>query len=331
MYRRRRCWPRSHEPGGRVLTPPFVLRIPGLRRYGTQLAQLERRLHARTTQLVAAKKAETECRTQHAELLRSLTRQQKELEALRARSPKVRHRGDAPSAEGAGNAIGYDYYWYNAEKKIDLRELESFAPIAWRVRQDNRTFLHFDRLYTLWQGVTALPIDATATAEIGAYRGGSARFIAEAMRSCNRELPFYVCDTFQGHVEVDESLDGVHEVAKQFSATNADRVSRYLRMFTNVHLLDGDIRETAPLIPGEHRFGLVHIDVDVYPITKFCLEWFAPRVVRGGTIVVDDYGFTTCLGARKAVDDFVRATPRFRMLHLITGQAVLIPTDQGRW
>jgi O-methyltransferase len=281
---------------------PFVLRLPGLRRYGVQLARLEERLQTANERLALLKKQAKEQHdySQHqiAELVRALARQRPHVEST-----------DEVATQ---------------EKKLDLREIEGFAPIAWRIREDNRTFLNFDRLYTLWQAITAVPSEATALAEVGAYRGGSARFVAEAMRSIGRELPFYVCDTFRGHVDVDKSVDGLHETATQFVATDVDRVSRYLRMFENVTVVEGDIRETAPRFADQHKFGFVHVDVDVYPITRFCLECFGPRLACGGTIVVDDYGFTTCAGVKKAVDEFVSSRPEYRMLHLLTGQAVMI-------
>jgi hypothetical protein len=40
--------------------------------------------------------------------------------------------------------------------------------------------------------------------------------------------------------------------------------------------------------------------------------------------VVDDYGFKTCPGARKAVDEFAARHPEFSLWHLMTGQAVLV-------
>jgi hypothetical protein len=46
-------------------------------------------------------------------------------------------------------------------------------------------------------------------------------------------------------------------------------------------------------------------------------------MVPGGVIVMDDYGTTTCEGVKRAVDEFAAATLGFRVLHLLTGQAVV--------
>ena len=69
---------------------------------------------------------------------------------------------------------------------------------------------------------------------------------------------------------------------------------------------------------------MVHIDVDVYPVTKFCLEFFADHTIPGSVIIVDDYGFITCKGAKKATDEFVAANPNFKLFHLVTGQALVL-------
>lgn len=209
------------------------------------------------------------------------------------------------------------------QEKIDVSRVEPFGRLAERAVRSGRTYLDVDRLYTLWQLVESLPRAAQAVAEVGVYRGGSAKFVCEAMRRLGREIPFYVCDTFSGHVEVDESIDGVHRPGEQFTRTNADKVAKYLAQFDFVRLMAGDIRVTAPTFADQQGFGLVHVDVDVYPITRYCLEWFGPRLVAGGAFLVDDYGTTTCEGVKKAVDEFARGNSAFRLLHLLTGQAVL--------
>lgn len=301
---------------------PFLFRVPGLRRYAIELARLRKRVRTVEEELHGRRDVEREARIREKELAAIVSDQRRQLEQARLDGRLLA----GSDAETLQKAVRFDYYWANASKKIDLRRLEGFGQLAAKIREQKRTYLHLDRLYTLWQGIMTLPADAAAVAEVGAYKGGSARFVAEAMRLAGRELPFYVADTFEGHVEVDDTVDTKHKVARQFMVTSAERVARYLRDCASVQLLVGDIRETSAAMQHETRFGLVHIDVDVYPITRFCLEFFAGRLVHGALVVVDDYGAITCPGAKHAVDEFVAANPRFRMLHLLTGQAVLIST-----
>lgn len=54
-----------------------------------------------------------------------------------------------------------------------------------------------------------------------------------------------------------------------------------------------------------NQFCLVHIDCDLYESAKTCLNFFAPRIVPGGFIIVDDYDFELCPGVEKAVDEFI--------------------------
>ena len=70
-------------------------------------------------------------------------------------------------------------------KNIDIREREPFATIARRVIGEDRCGMDFDRLYTLWQAVQGAP-PATPGIEIGAYRGGSAKCLAECLRAAGR-------------------------------------------------------------------------------------------------------------------------------------------------
>ena len=234
-------------------------------------------------------------------------------------------RAAQPEPQWLENAARYEYLWGNAAKKVDIREIEPFGSLAAAVIEEGRTYLNLDRLYTLWQLVQRLPPAATAAAEVGVYKGGSSRFIAEALTRRGREIPLYVCDTFQGHAEVDETIDGLHRVGEQFVDVRFEKVRKYLSRFPFVHVVQGNIRDTAVHLASEHAFGFVHIDVDVYPITQFCVEFFAPRMVTGGAIVVDDYGSRTCEGVTKAVDAFAAAHERdFYAMHLLSGQAVLL-------
>jgi len=49
--------------------------------------------------------------------------------------------------------------------------------------------------------------------------------------------------------------------------------------------------------------ALLRLDTDWYESTRHELEHLYPRLVRGGVLVIDDYGHWA--GARKAVDDYI--------------------------
>ena len=72
---------------------------------------------------------------------------------------------------------------------------------------------------------------------------------------------------------------------------------------------------------GELCFA--HVDVDLHDPTFASFEYFYPRLVPGGMIVCDDYGFLTCPGATKAVDEYMADRPE-PVIHLPTGQALII-------
>jgi FkbM family methyltransferase len=215
------------------------------------------------------------------------------------------------------------YYLSGSRKKIDIPTVPGFADVVARVKADGRLGMDYDRLYSIWQAVQTAPAHV-AIVEVGAYLGGSARFIVEAFKYRGEAPRFYVCDTFRGHARVDDLLDSaIHREGDKFLDTSAESVAEYLSDYSNVQLLVGDIVETASQLEHESEFGLVHVDVDVYPATDFCVRFFAPRLAKGALLIVDDYGFVTCPGAKRAVDDFIAERCDFRMLHLLSGQAVI--------
>lgn len=213
------------------------------------------------------------------------------------------------------------YHLAGAAKKLDLRELDGFSEIAARTVEAGRTGMSYDRLYTLWQAVRTAPPDA-AVIEIGSYRGGSARFIGDAFLANGRVPRIYVCDTFAGHAQTDATIDVVHRDKDKFKGTSAREVKEYLSGYPSIEVVVGDIMETSGRF-ADKVFGFVHLDVDVYPATAFCLRFFAPRLAGDAVMVIDDYGFVTCPGVKQAADEFVAEFPEFRLWHLLTGQALL--------
>lgn len=73
----------------------------------------------------------------------------------------------------------------------------------------------------------------------------------------------------------------------------------------NVELVKGDVTKTIPAYLKENahlKISLLNMDTDVYEPAVTILEQLYPRIVRGGILIVDDYGVFP--GETKAVDDY---------------------------
>jgi hypothetical protein len=87
-------------------------------------------------------------------------------------------------------------------------------------------------------------------------------------------------------------------------AASLDEVREALCAFPRIEYFPGWIPEAFPDEPGA-RYRFVHLDVDLFQPTRDSLEYFYPKLIPGGMIVCDDYGWP---GARKAIDDFCART-----------------------
>lgn len=111
-------------------------------------------------------------------------------------------------------------------------------------------------------------------------------------------------------------------VLPTFFNTSYEAVKKYLSSFCNVQIHAGAFKEICAKV-AHAAFSLVHIDVDIYRSTVSCLEFFWPRLSDGGIIVVDDYGFVACQGAKQAVDTFINRISHCQTWYMQTGQFVM--------
>jgi O-methyltransferase len=71
-----------------------------------------------------------------------------------------------------------------------------------------------------------------------------------------------------------------------------------------------------------HCIAFAHIDVDIYRSVIDSIKFIWPRLSPGGFVVFYDYGFPSCPGALRAVDEFFAQTPAHPFC-LHTGQALV--------
>ena len=150
--------------------------------------------------------------------------------------------------------------------------------------------------------------------------GGSAFVLAELCRRHETSPDrLHLFDTFGGMPIADTDLDGYS--VGSFSDTSLEFVKGLLTENPEINVHPGIIPETFKDI-GETTIRFAHIDVDQYQSTKDCVEFIFPRLAIGGVMVIDDYGFPACYGAREAIDVYFKSRPE-KPLALPTGQAVI--------
>lgn len=169
-----------------------------------------------------------------------------------------------------------------------------------RIKNETRMALNNQEAYQIYVTVKQTAKVPGAIAEVGVFKGGSARLITEIMG----DKKLYLFDTYEGLPAI-AKIDEGYFYEGQFP-TDFEKV-KSLFVGKNVELAKGLFpQETGKTVENE-RFSLVHLDVDLYESTRDCLEFFYPRMNRGGVIISHDYVIVPAV--RKAFDEFFKDKP----------------------
>lgn len=117
--------------------------------------------------------------------------------------------------------------------------------------------------------------------------------------------------------ETIKPMDGFYE---QFGGHGTVEVTKDLLENTinypseNINYYKGWFQDTLPIQSKNiNEIAILRIDGDWYESTKICLETFYHKVVKGGIVIIDDYGCYE--GCKKAVDEFMINNNRKEYLH----------------
>jgi len=180
-----------------------------------------------------------------------------------------------------------------------------------------------------------------AIVECGVWRGGSMMAAALALKSLaatDRELFLY--DTFEGMTKPTEQdvnyKGGAASATFDRTKTSDDRADWCLARkdevraalestgypAARIHLVPGKVEETLPQ-HAPAQIAVLRLDTDWYESTRHELEHLWPRLVSGGVLIIDDYGYWQ--GCRKAVDEFFARGNQPVLLHRsdLTGRVAI--------
>jgi O-methyltransferase len=142
-----------------------------------------------------------------------------------------------------------------------------------------------------------------ALAEVGVYRGATSRFLLR----CAPRRTLYLFDTFEGFPLQDR--EAANRADARFRDTTEEVVRRALGGADHIVIKKGRFPETVAGLEAE-RFAFALLDLDVMSPTLAGLEFFYPRLARGGYCFVHDYNSPESNSAcRRAVSQFMTGKP----------------------
>jgi O-methyltransferase len=202
--------------------------------------------------------------------------------------------------------------------------------LSWLEQQDFNTYLarfgeanglNAERRWMLRELMRLVDTVPGDTAECGVYEGAGSWLICSMNRACPHfARQHHIFDSFEGLSEP-TGFDG-DCWRKGSMARGEDLVRANLAEFDRVATYKGWIPERFAEA-ADRKFSFVHIDVDLYEPTRDSIRFFYERMSEGGIIVCDDYGFATCPGATRAIDEFLADKPE-AMLVLTGGGGFLV-------
>ena len=150
-----------------------------------------------------------------------------------------------------------------------------------------------------------------AILEVGVAEGYTSAFIARVMDHYNSEKEFHVYDSFKG-MPAPTKEDGEDRLLSEGDLSVTKGKYKYIlknTTFGNLPMIhEGWIEDTMPdELPDQIAFA--YVDVDFYKPTLHALGSIYPRLAPGSVVIIDDYIHPQILGAKKAVDEFMKDKP----------------------
>jgi O-methyltransferase len=207
----------------------------------------------------------------------------------------------------------------------DISEVEAATPY---------TMTSPERLYALRRAVEYIT-RANIPGEIvecGVWKGGSMMATARALvklQATQRKL--FLFDTFEGMTppqEVDRSVKGQSALKMLetepkdgswfWAIAPLDGVKQVMQSTgypsENINYVKGPVEETIPEKAPE-KIALLRLDTDWFQSTYHEMTHLYPRLVAGGVLIIDDYGYWE--GARRAIDQYFAEKNLMVLLHRI--------------
>lgn len=184
------------------------------------------------------------------------------------------------------------------------------------------------RLHTLcWAAQEALSLPGDFM-ECGTFKGDFAWVVSQCVDFAKAGKTFYLYDSFEGFAREDTTVDqGYADFANPIYQEVGIYESVLQRFKGNpeVKIIKGYLPETLDPIHPE-KISFLHMDLNSPGAEVDTLRKLWPRIVVGGFIIFDDYGWKVFAKQKEAEDQFA-SEHGLSILELPTGQGLLLKKE----
>lgn len=173
------------------------------------------------------------------------------------------------------------------------------------------TLLSSEKLLNLYEATVYLAKNEILGdfVECGVFLGGAVMMVARTLSKLGvRDRKIYLYDTFSGFAtparDEDVNIKGEkigHQVFQNFRKLTEKNLQEIDYPPENYIFVEGDVQQTVQN-HDRNKIALLRLDTDTYSTTMSELTYLYPKLVRGGILILDDYGYSK--GVRKAVDEY---------------------------
>jgi hypothetical protein len=160
--------------------------------------------------------------------------------------------------------------------------------------------------------------------DCGVHTGFCPRAVIHYVDFNSLSKTYYLLDTFSG---MDARYSSAYEMERHRKLGYDRKQGLYEQVqktFSgfNVKIIKGPIPDTLPLVAAD-KVSFLSIDMNCVIPEVAALDFFWPKLVSGGLVILDDYGYPGCLEQKLAHDAFAKSKG-VQILSLPTCQGLII-------
>lgn len=202
---------------------------------------------------------------------------------------------------------------YRLGKSTDKEQLLKDYDIEWRVH------------VLFWAAYHASKLDGDFV-ECGVHTGIYARAIINYLDFDKFGKKYYLLDTFKGLDEKYSTKEELKRNKKMGYNVRGDiyaQVQETFKPFKSVEIIQGTVPDTLPKVSSK-KIAFLSVDMNCVQPEADTLEYFWDKIVSGGMIILDDYGYANSTNDQRAAHDTFAKSKGVKILSLPTCQGLLI-------